>query len=195
MIPLSAVNVTATTPAWKDWRLNPASATSPTSTMLKNQPQLPNLPVPALDSTLAKVLKSCRAVAQSDAEYETFKSKVEEFSKAGGLGRTLQERLEAKRNDPECRNWIAEDWDMDCYMKYRDSVVVNVSYYYGFERLPQSPPSSTSATVGESNPAYVAASIASTALEFRRLISEGVLEPEQVGKPGDGELCMESYKW
>lgn len=129
MAPLSAVHVVAATPKWSTWRLNPASATPVTSRMLKNQSQLPKLPVPALDVTLAKVLKSCRAVAKSESEYAALEKSAVEFAGVGGLGRALQERLEAKRNDPACRNWIAEDWDMDCYMKYRDSVVVNVSYY------------------------------------------------------------------
>lgn len=59
-----------------------------------------------------------------------------------------------------------------------------------FNKLPQGPQSSTS----KSDPAYVAASIATTALSFRNLIAKGLLEPESAGKSG-GELCMESYKW
>lgn len=96
-------------------------------------------------------------------------------------------------------------------MSYRDSVVVNVSYYYGvgpiqlirvppftprfspqFNRLPQSPPSLAKNI--QTDPAYVAASIVSTALEFRNLIIKGELIPEPAGKEG-GELCMESFKW
>lgn len=79
-------------------------------------------------------------------------------------------------------------------MTYRDSVVINVSYYYGFNKLPQSSPSLPAPTVMKNDQAYVAASIAVTALEFRALIASGTLEPEKVGK-GPEELCMESYKW
>lgn len=86
------------------------------------------------------------------------------------------------------RNWIAQDWDTDAYMAYRDSVVVNVSYYYGFHRFPQAPP--TESNPPPSDPAYVAASIVDTALEFRRLLAKGLLEPEPAGKDG-GELCSE----
>lgn len=60
-----------------------------------------------------------------------------------------------------------------------------------FERLPQAAPSAASPS--SSDPAYVAASIISTALEFRRMVAKGLLEPELAGK--EGELCMESYKW
>lgn len=61
-----------------------------------------------------------------------------------------------------------------------------------FVRLPQSPPSLPKKV--SIDPAYVAASIVTTALEFRRLIIKGLLEPESAGK-GQGELCMESFKW
>lgn len=62
-----------------------------------------------------------------------------------------------------------------------------------FKRLPQSAQASPNA---KADPAYVAASIAATALEFRQLVTQGLLEPELVGRsPEDGELCMESYKW
>lgn len=73
-------------------------------------------------------------------------------------------------------------------MAYRDSVVVNVSYYYGFHRLPQAPPNV--ANPPSADLAYVAASIVDTALEFRRLLVKGLLEPEPAGKDG-GELCSE----
>lgn len=105
-----------------------------------------------------------------------------------------------ERTDEICwgrgmRNWIAEWWDTDAYMSYRDSVVINVSYYYGFNKLPQSSPSLLHKSLGGGDDqAYVAASIAVTALEFRALIASGTLEPEKVGK-GTEELCMESYKW
>lgn len=87
------------------------------------------------------------------------------------------------------RNWIAEDWDTNAYMAYRDSVVVNVSYYYGFKRLPQAAP--TVSSPPKADAAYVAASIVDTALEFRTLLMKGLLEPEPAGKDG-GELCSES---
>lgn len=79
-------------------------------------------------------------------------------------------------------------------MAYRDSVVVNVSYYYGFHRLPQAPQSSKTADPRKADPAYVAASIVETALEFRSILANGELVPEPAGKEG-GELCMESFKW
>ncbi|GAA6060182.1 hypothetical protein JCM10212_005183 [Sporobolomyces blumeae] len=181
-------------PPWSEWRMNPPTATDPASSMMTNQPRIPKLPVPALSDTLSTLVESCKPLAKSEQELERFKSKVTEFAKPGGIGTQLQERLERRRNEEGTRNWLAEWWDTHAYMAYRDSIVINVSYYFGFNRLPQAPPTETNP--GASDPAYVAASIAKTALEFRRLIAKGVLEPELAGKTKeDGELCMESYKW
>ncbi|GAA5900930.1 choline/carnitine O-acyltransferase [Sporobolomyces salmoneus] len=183
-----------TPPSWSEWRTNPPTATASTSTMFQNQGKIPRLPVPTLDQTLQQLVKSCTPLAQSEGEIKELRKKVEEFARPGGVGEKLQKSLEAKREQPGTRNWLAEWWDTNAYMAYRDSVVINVSYYFGFNRLPQAPPSVTSPP--EADPAYVAASIAKTALEFRRLIENGILEPELAGKTKeDGELCMESYKW
>ncbi|GAA6019658.1 hypothetical protein JCM11491_004869 [Sporobolomyces phaffii] len=181
-------------PAWREWRMNPPSSTPSTSTTMRNQPQIPRLPVPKLSDTLEQLVKSCAPLAASEQDLARLRSKVDEFAKPGGVGERLQQKLEARREQPETRNWLAEWWDTNAYMAYRDSVVINVSYYFGFNRLPQGPPAE--ANHPQADPSYVAASIAKTALEFRRLVATGVLEPELAGKTKeDGELCMESYKW
>lgn len=106
--------------------MNPPTATSATSTMFQNQPRIPRLPVPALDQTLQQLVKSCSPLAQSRQDLEELESKIKEFAKAGGVGQQLQERLEAKREKAGTRNWLAEWWDTNAYMAYRDSVVINV---------------------------------------------------------------------
>ncbi|ORY45846.1 acyltransferase ChoActase/COT/CPT [Leucosporidium creatinivorum] len=189
-----APSIATSTPAWAAWRLDPPSATPLDSTTFRNQAQLPRLPVPPLDVTLAKVLDSCRPLAKDASEFEALKKKVEEFSQQGGVGHVLQKRLEERREQQGLKSWIAEWWDTDAYMAYRDSVVVNVSYYYGFHRLPQAPQSSKTTDPRKADPAYVAASIVETALEFRSMLVNGELVPEPAGKEG-GELCMESFKW
>ncbi|KAI5474812.1 carnitine O-acetyltransferase [Pseudohyphozyma bogoriensis] len=183
--------ITATSPPWATWRLDPPSSSPSSSAMLAHQDTLPRLPVPKLEESIQKALKSCKAVAESEAEWEQLVSKAKVFGEKGGIGEKLQTRLESRREQKGMRNWISEWWDQGAYMTYRDSVVVNVSYYYGFKRLPQAPPTAA-APPPASDPAYVAASITSTALEFRRLVSQGLLEPETIG---NNPLCMESYKW
>ncbi|GAA5985189.1 hypothetical protein JCM10908_002561 [Rhodotorula pacifica] len=177
------------TPDWEEWRMQIPTAIPVDSVMFRNQHKLPKLPIPKLDDTLSRLVRSCEALADTPEAAQRVKAKVEAFRT--GRGAKLHKLLEKKREQPGVRNWLARDWDEQAYMAYRDSVVVNVSYYYGYKRLPQGPEKEM-----EADPAYVAASIATTALEFRRLVTQGLLEPELAGrKPEDGELCMESYKW
>ena len=77
-------------------------------------------------------------------------------------------------------------------MAYRDPVVLNVSYYYGFHKLPQSLSSSQSPHEESNNPAFVAASLVSIILDFRADLLAGKVEPDAAGGT---KLCMESYKW
>jgi carnitine O-acetyltransferase len=106
-----------------DWKaLAPLSHPGPT---FAAQPSLPKLSVPELQQSLARLKQSLRPIAWSDAEYDAVASKIDRF--ANGLGPRLQERLLQRRAQTD--HWLEEWWDRDAYLSYRDSVVVNVSYY------------------------------------------------------------------
>jgi len=94
--------------------------------MFQNQPRIPRLPVPKLAETLEQLVKSCTPLAKSEQEVEELKKKVEAFQKEGGMGMKLQKKLEERREKEGMRNWLAEWWDTNAYMAYRDSVVINV---------------------------------------------------------------------
>jgi carnitine O-acetyltransferase len=68
-------------------------------------------------------------------------------------------------------------------MGYRDSVVVNVSYYYGFSRVPKHE--------GQS-PAVVAADLTHSALLFRKKLLNGEVAPEGTK---EGPWCMDSWRY
>lgn len=102
----SAYDVLRKTPKWEDWKMNATSATPSDSVMYRNQPALPNLPVPELATTLEKLSKSIKPLAKDSAELQAFERKVEVFSAPGGIGETLQKRLVQRREGT--RNWIAE---------------------------------------------------------------------------------------
>lgn len=127
----SAVAVERSSPAWEAWKVDPHSATPLDSPLARNQGALPMLPVPQMKDTLAKLLSSCRPLARTEEEYAELERKAQDFGQAGGIGEIVQARLVARAGTEGVRNWIAKWWDEDAYMKYRDSVVVNVSYYYG----------------------------------------------------------------
>lgn len=148
--------------------------------MLRFQDSLPRLPVPALEETAKRYLKSLHPIL-SASEYTKSKAAVENFIRPGGVGCKLQEKLIARREDPQNKNWIYEWWNDAAYLAYRDPVVPYVSYFYS-HRDDRS----------RRDPAKRAAAITSAVLEFKKLVDTGSLEPEYMKKL---PLCMDSYKW
>jgi hypothetical protein len=89
------------------------------------QAGLPKLPVPELEQTLRKLRESLKPIAHSAEEYDAAAAKVNDFAK--GLAPKLHERLLGRRDETD--HWLEEWWDTDAYLTYRDSVVINVSYF------------------------------------------------------------------
>ncbi|ORX42889.1 acyltransferase ChoActase/COT/CPT [Hesseltinella vesiculosa] len=154
-----------------------ASAAGP---MLQYQKNLPKLPVPGLERTVAMYLKTLQPVL-SEEKYKEAEVAAKEFLQPGGAGLELQKRLEAKANDPNVVNWM-EDWWLDqAYMGYRESVVINVSYFFGYkdDKL-------------RKKATQRAAAITTGVLAFKKQIVEKTLPVEYAkGEP----LCMDSYKY
>lgn len=114
------------TTAPKNWK-SLAPPPPPGTITFRDQSSLERLPVPKLDATLAKLRRSLKAIAWNDEEYRISERKVDEF--ANGLGPVLQCRLEERREEPGREHWLEEWWDSGAYNGYRDSVMINVSYY------------------------------------------------------------------
>lgn len=148
--------------------------------MLRFQESLPQLPVPTLEETTTRYLKSLRPLL-TDAEFEKSKAAVADFVKSGGVGHKLQEKLVAKAKDPKTKNWIYEWWNDAAYLSYRDPVVPYVSYFYSHRDDRR-----------RRDPAKRAAAITTAALEFKKMVDAGSLEPEYMKKL---PICMDSYKW
>ncbi|KAG5923851.1 hypothetical protein E4U61_002314 [Claviceps capensis] len=148
--------------------------------MLRFQDSLPQLPVPALEETAKRYLKSLHPIL-SAREYAASKAAVEDFIRPGGVGSKLQHKLVARREDSHTKNWLYDWWNDAAYLAYRDPVVPYVSYFYS-HRDDQT----------RRNPATRAAAIASAVLEFKKLVETGTLEPEYMHNL---PICMDSYKW
>jgi len=148
--------------------------------MLRFQDSLPRLPVPTLEETTKRYLKSLHPLL-SQSEFEASKKAVEEFVKPGGAGHRLQEKLIARREDPNTKNWIYEWWNDAAYLTYRDPVVPYVSYFYSHRDDRK-----------RRDPAKRAAAISTATLEFKKQVDNGTLEPEYMKKL---PICMDSYKW
>ncbi|PKK47051.1 hypothetical protein CI102_7532 [Trichoderma harzianum] len=148
--------------------------------MLRFQDSLPRLPVPTLEETAKRYLKSLHPII-SASELEKSTAAVSEFIKPGGVGSKLQQKLVAKAQDPKTKNWMYEWWNDAAYLSYRDPVVPYVSYFYSHRDDPK-----------RRNPAKRAAALTSAVLEFKKLVDSGSLEPEYMKKL---PICMDSYKW
>jgi carnitine O-acetyltransferase len=148
--------------------------------MLRFEDSLPRLPVPTLEETSARYLKSIHPLLNKD-EYAASEKAVAAFQKEGGLGQTLQKRLLARRDDPTHKSWIYEWWNDAAYLTYCDPVVPYVSYFYSFRDDRR-----------RRNPAKRAAAITTAALEFKRQVDDASLEPEYMRKL---PMSMSSYQF
>lgn len=146
--------------------------------MLRFEDSLPRLPVPTLEETSKRYLKSVHPLL-SKSEYDATTKAVNEFVAPGGPGETLQKRLIERRERPEVKNWIYEWWNEAAYMAYRDPVVPYVSYFYSHRDDKK-----------RRNPAKRAAAISTAVLEFKKMVDGGSLEPEYMKKL---PMAMSSY--
>lgn len=140
---------------------------------------LPRLPVPDFEQTLAGLKKSLAPIAWSESEYNSVLGKIDDF--AEGQGPVLHERL--LKHAEEQPHWLEKWWDDMAYLGYRESVVINVSYFYGFDSHPRHL---------KQNPAARAGGLARAVLIFRRNLKQGLLVPDATK---DGPICMDTYRW
>ncbi|KAI0364352.1 carnitine acetyl transferase [Pilatotrama ljubarskyi] len=175
---MSALAFAATRPPhWK--HLAPPPLPGPT---FAAQSSLPRLPVPALHDTLAKLRHSLSPIASSDTEYAHALNAVDDFA-TSEYAHELQRRLQQRAADPDRPHWLEEWWDDWSYMAFRDSVVINVSYYYGFKDHPKHLPQTA---------VHRAASLVRAGMLFREQYKLGQVSPEATK---DGPLCMDGWRW
>ena len=148
--------------------------------MLRFEDSLPRLPVPTLEETARRYLKSVHPLLTKD-EYEKTQKAVNSFIAPGSIGHDLQKRLVSRRDDPNVRNWIYEWWNSAAYLGYRDPVVPYVSYFYSHRDDRR-----------RRNPAKRAAAITTAVLAFKKEVDTGALEPEYMKKL---PIAMSSYEW
>ncbi|KAH5578351.1 hypothetical protein HBI24_163690 [Parastagonospora nodorum] len=148
--------------------------------MLRFEDSLPRLPVPTLEETAKRYLKSVHPLL-SQSEYDATTKAVNEFVAPGGPGEKLQKRLVERRERPEVKNWIYDWWNEAAYMAYRDPVVPYVSYFYSHRDDKK-----------RRNPAKRAAAISTAVLEFKKMVDNGSLEPEYMKKL---PMAMSSYEF
>lgn len=144
--------------------------------MFAQQESLPKLPVPALDATLQKYLRTVRPLV-SDEDFEQTKKYVEEFRKDSGpkLQKFLEERATKEVN------WLSDWWASVAYLEFRNPVVIHVSPGIVL------PKQNYTDTAGQLR---YAAKLVAGVLDYKIMVDEQTLEVEYMGK---NPLCMTQF--
>ncbi|XP_013415789.1 carnitine O-acetyltransferase isoform X2 [Lingula anatina] len=144
--------------------------------MFSIQQQLPRLPVPSIEQTLDKYLKSVRPLL-SDEEYNQTQTIVADFAKDPGP--KLQEMLLKKAETTD--NWLADWWLHVAYLGFRMPVVIHSSpgIMFPFQDFQD-----------EQGQLRFAAKWISGVLSFKKLIDDQTLPIETLGGQ---PLCMIQY--
>ncbi|XP_039762865.1 carnitine O-acetyltransferase-like isoform X1 [Pararge aegeria] len=139
--------------------------------------KLPRLPVPKLNDTLSKYLKTVQPFL-NDEEFVATSTLVKEFE--GGVGQKLQALLEKRAGKHE--NWLEEWWLNTAYLEYRDPVVVFSSpgLVFPFRKFNSQ----------EDQLRYAAKTLIA-ALDYKALIDNDQIPVEMMGK---SPLDMAQYK-
>ncbi|KAJ3207886.1 hypothetical protein HDU67_007174, partial [Dinochytrium kinnereticum] len=161
-----------------------------------HQPTLPHLPIPPLKETVTRYLHSIKPLA-TPTEYTSTSAAVATFLQPGGLGETLQRRLE-ERNKTQPGSWLEEWWLRLAYHGWRESVLVNSNWYM----IVDSPPGEVPAELREGGEGRVdggftgyqirrAAGLVNRFLDYKDLLDRQLLPAE---KTKAGLLCMDQYR-
>ena len=152
--------------------------------LYEHQQNLPRLPVPSLEDTLTKFVPTALPLAESESERQALLQAVEAFPTQA---KNLQERLQQRAQDPEWKDssWLQPWWNKLAYLQFRETVMINVSYFFDFK---DDPKATTNVTRG--------AALLTAAGQFRKLVCSGQWPAEQVGR-GDKRkpLCSTAYKY
>nr|XP_009861511.1 carnitine O-acetyltransferase-like [Ciona intestinalis] len=150
----------------------------PSSRFYSHQESLPNLPVPTLQQTLDKYLKTVTPLV-NESEFNHTQKLVQEFGKANGIGEKLQELLLQHADKKE--NWLSDWWLDEAYLKSRASVVIHCSPSVSFPKYKFS---------GVKGQVEQAAKVVAAILDYKVNIDNETLPVEMLGgKP----LCMDQY--
>lgn len=150
--------------------------------MFEGQATLPHLPVPPLEQTLTRYLRSTLPLQTPESLKVTENAVASARNGSDAkLMQALQKRLEHRATAEGRENWLSDWWLSAAYMSYRDPVVPFSSYFY----LHKSDPTvKTGAARG--------AQLLKSMLAFRAMIVNQTLAPET---SKTGYMCMAPYKW
>ncbi|KAA0174341.1 hypothetical protein FNF27_04133 [Cafeteria roenbergensis] len=145
-------------------------------TLYAHQRDLATLPVPSLEQTLEKLLRSVKPHV-TDEEYQHTEAVCREFE--AGAGKGLQELLEER--GASMPNWLEEWWEQFAYLRPRYPAAVNINWFgllpgtWGARQMTQ---------------AGAAAALTRHIVGFRQNVLRGTVEPETMA---GRKLCMNQW--
>ncbi|KAJ3219356.1 hypothetical protein HDU67_001575 [Dinochytrium kinnereticum] len=159
-----------------------------------NQDKIPRLPIPALEQTAEKYLRSCKPLLSSE-EFAKTTAAVKEFIKPGGYGEVLQARLhEVDKKAPN--SWLEDIWLRKAYLEWREPSMINVNWWCQFKDHPNHPAEllSTCPPKGETTKFQIerASGFVHRLLQYKKVLDAEELEPEYMR---DKPLCMNQYRF
>lgn len=161
--------------------INPSITTtiSRNQTSATNPDNLPHFPVPKLDETLQKFLRSVQPLLSAQS-YKTTENLIKEFVKFNGLGDKLQQLLQKRADTHE--NWLAEWWLVAAYLTWRSPVVVysNPGLYFPGQPFR-----------GADDWLKYSAKVTSAALKYKQMVDFDQIPKDKMGK---ALLDMAQYK-
>jgi carnitine O-acetyltransferase len=164
-----------------------------------HQDALPHLPVPTVTDTVQRFLPTATSLATTPHERHELQRKAQVFSHQAAVlqQRLLQRADEASSNTKS--SWLQHWWNHLAYLEYRDSVVINVSYFFHLaDDAAAALHSSSSSSTSSTNNLQIrrAAALMTAANQVRRQVCSGTWPAESVGR-GDSKkmLCSVAFKY
>jgi len=180
-LPLRRVLLPSLTHSSNSAAANFSSSTSDSNSQQRHQryqKTLPHLPVPPLQQTLDKYLKTVKPLV-NQSSFDQTKKLVEEFGKPGGKGEQLQKILEERTKSKD--NWLSDWWLEHAYLRSRSPLVIHYSPSVSFPRYN---------FTGVEDQIRHAAKVISAILSYKVNIDQKSVQPEHMGKD---KLCMQQY--
>ncbi|CAH7125956.1 Chat [Phodopus roborovskii] len=148
----------------------------------EEEPDLPKLPVPPLQQTLATYLQ-CMQHLVPEEQFRKTQAIVTRFGAPGGQGETLQEKLLERQE--KTANWVSEYWLNDMYLNNRLALPVNSSPAVIFARQHFQ---------DTNDQLRFAASLISGVLSYKALVDSHSLPTDWAkGQLSGQPLCMKQY--
>ncbi|KAJ1967965.1 Carnitine O-acetyltransferase mitochondrial [Dispira parvispora] len=92
------------------------------------QDQLPRLPIPDLQATAQRYLRSVVPLSPSAEHLQATQRAVQEFCAPGGFGETLQARLR-EYDQQQPASWLEDIWLNKGYLEWREPIFINISWW------------------------------------------------------------------